>query len=1655
MRTRFLNIDFFRNASNEALENFNIVRFPVPNLPPSDLSPIETEISSFDFVLDVSLQLESFPIQNALSQFYSVVLPRIYDIENGDFPDIFSRNENTSSEEEKDEKAWRHFRSDDVEFVSRENENSCFDIENDGERQRNFRSDSPEIEIIEKEAKFLYIDKEVEKQRKFRSRTPEKDDESYHREKQNKRTKGIQFEIPEVEFPMAKSYVPCNEEHKGIHFEIPGSEIHLEMLKLKPQDAILYPHELSRTIYSVEDMTAEYHVDQRSCSYVEDSGHFQERGLPNSRKLLNFEVNEIALELYTCAPFEEEFHLLLENIGNQHCAQTDGFLVDCKELLGSTGVDILECLSGQDPPEQCLEYQSVCFNSVLEMDFTILTDNMHHKTNLITSPDKSDADSFPMETAIHFHEVDILDLTCFQPFDAFVSSQMRNEPETLEQMFREDMNCIGSVYESVVNSELALVDDTFKSLPIPVLCDDKVIILFSTTFEDILGSLKLHPPSACDGIYLDWHLLLEDTCNRDICSTYRNMWEVVDTYGTAYELQSTDGAVRIDFDLCDDTLDGLNVSHYEEIFSDLPDDISVVNELITKVTPPTQLLNDVKRKPKNGEPTPTESSKKASLFLESMSQFNDLNFFMKARKGTSGRNSEETIKEITDSTVALPGVSSTDPILICASPEVKFQQWNVELHWVTLPHHILDLIDNIHKIYLTIVENDTGLRRKCGSFQAVDDFKFLTIPKKKLLDLISNSIAAKSTSACEDETLMAYIALYVIKQMVHYLCFFGIHSAHLYLRNFFQSLKYFRVRLSLLHTLIEDAYLNAEKGVIESHPSLLIIEKILRSNSSQNGRKILIVADRIFWWPLKRKLTDMRISCHEVRNGRAYFNQPDELDNEEFSNSIADALLSSDCLLVSHGHVFSSFPFHKFGIFLEYGGSYGESRLSTTSPKLVGLPHVDFLKVELEEFSVPKALCDGFDVSHHLKFEMEDVSQPMAALEEGFNYQKLLRLLKFVPIVDKDVVSLEAADRVEACHVPESVLSMPFPMNSEDTHSRMHDIIIIVNTQNFDKEMLISRRSSYQKILAMEKGGVQVVERELDLPVDLIFNAAICLVWYDAKNIGVNATAKDRAYSSIADCMENIATNILMSLSFAFSSCVLVFEGESNFLAAIMESSDGLYAAAASLDIHLQLFCSYSPELTDEIILSCIKYATTLHRGLYPAMLESETLGESFLTKFPSINPLSAHAIMSSGGMLVEFLEWSCEQRIRAIGKYHVPDESIALFSALCRYGELGESKSGMTECSSLSSSDYSSGKIQKQQKYSMGTHTLEILTDRSLDFEPLKRPKDCGPNPSEASCSYQSRIFSSGHKILEKRKNQTFSLKDELLCQKHGVDAFVMNDLNWNDISISENVNEDFEGEVIDHDISFLNDDFPSIANTKCFSSGVPQIGKGVAAGNSEFGTEFHYDSDICLSMKDNNRHFEDIICGKPDIKSNIEVFPMKRRGEFLEDSKIHKSMRNDLGLSFQEKVRPSNGETPLSNAICSSQLSQGSPWTIEFFNRIKEKTRMNQKSPLCNSSSNCSGGFRNIDKCVKRKSPSALDGYRYKGGGHPRKTIQPKWQKRLRQPLDSINIEKKDLSITPTWTPIDKRARQTLSFARNGNEKQSKLVWGDRNISSWRKRC
>lgn len=153
----------------------------------------------------------------------------------------------------------------------------------------------------------------------------------------------------------------------------------------------------------------------------------------------------------------------------------------------------------------------------------------------------------------------------------------------------------------------------------------------------------------------------------------------------------------------------------------------------------------------------------------------------------------------------------------------------------------------------------------------------------------------------------------------------------------------------------------------------------------------------------------------------------------------------------------------------------------------------------------------------------------------------LEKLLNFLPVEEKYISAPPEAITAEDCRVP---LRLPVvPVLDKSQHIDLVSIpeaIVIVNTQKFEKEMIVSRRSSYQKILALEKEGVQIVERDLSLPVDLIITSGICLMWYNCTEIHRKTSTSNEASSCLNLCIDNIATDVLTSLSLAFCGCVLV-----------------------------------------------------------------------------------------------------------------------------------------------------------------------------------------------------------------------------------------------------------------------------------------------------------------------------------------------------------------------------------------------------------------------------------------------------------------------------------------------------------------------------------
>ncbi|WCJ36641.1 shortage in chiasmata 1 [Euphorbia peplus] len=725
------------------------------------------------------------------------------------------------------------------------------------------------------------------------------------------------------------------------------------------------------------------------------------------------------------------------------------------------------------------------------------------------------------------------------------------------------------------------------------------------------------------------------------------------------------------------------------------------------------------------------------------------------------------------------------------------------------------------------------------------------------------------------------------------------------------------------------------------------------------------------------------------------------------------------------------------------------------------------------------------------------------SVDEDMDDQKLKEVFKFLPTEDKHNVRTSEVSEIETCCAPILVPSVPVPYETKSEQTRdcmisFPETMIVVNIQNLDKEMIVSRRSTYQKILALEKEGLQVLERDLDLPVDIVIAPAICLVWYDCRNIRKKVTGFDEASSCLPLCIENIATNVLTLLSFSFSCCILIFEGDTNFISTVMECSDGLYAAAASLRIDLQLFCSYSSELTDDIILSNISYATKLCAGIYPKMPESETLAESFLTKFPSINPLTAHAILSSGGMLVEFLQWSNERRILEVQQFHVPEESISLFSALCSYGEREDSKSIMTDCSSsVSSGPDSKGHFNfalKPQKCISSPEKVDEHLNDLWDSGPLNQfPDDpLGPGPIKQDGCKKSKDAETLHEfaspmqhlsgqnqrwdiplgpdsstvpnpcnfsdwndalVFDEIKRPHLYSNEELLDQNEVSVVNTKKRLNLNYNNQSENLHEEFFGEVIDRGSCGKKNIPSTTTNSTYFSTWFPETEedstrKTKAARRLSFGHNGRPTFPTAASINscpDLWSSATDISCSllEKNTYSDSEI-PLKHSKKLLGDMLRHGAGGNAKEAPFKDEILHC-GATPLSKAIQSTHSQPGSPWTIEFLNRIREKSKLRQQAFPSDASNTEFVHSGNTLKATKIRSPSILEFFKYKGGSNSGKMHEEKKQRQPKRMLSSLKSKSTSASFHPTWTPADKKSRQTLSFAMNDNGGQTRLVWSD----------
>lgn len=641
------------------------------------------------------------------------------------------------------------------------------------------------------------------------------------------------------------------------------------------------PYKVQELIYSVENFALEYYTEQ-NIYVLEDGGSVQDQMCFDRSIFPSLEVDETSLGTLTCLSITEELLLHLENTERQCWLHKDDLVNDSVELLGSRGCDISQFFSDHFLSQQCLESELASVDMFPEMDFISMVETLQIEGN-----------SSVRVSPVIFEEFQFLDMDSSQFFVVFFKTLTTDEPETCDFMFRGDMN-FKNFNELIVSHELPLVDNIFKSLPVPLFSDHEKIRSLSSIAEEILADLKPQPLSASDGIYLDWHLLDEDKCNSRIYSSYQSMLEEVDSHSFDLDLEDFDnGKLVFDFVFSDNALNGPNTEENKESRKFLSDGISVPNGDIVGGTS-NKLLDDQYPEPGNGEHLAEKSAERALLF-KSMSQFNDLDFFLNPRKANSG-DVDSSINTV-DTNAMIPDVPSSHSKAVCLSTGVQLQSWEIVLYQVKLSDTIMVIIDNFEKSYLAVLQNERELIKTDLPFLASDSHKLLSLPKQKLMDCIKK-INAQRTTSHRDENIMELVTLCAIKQMAWFMCFYGILPVHLYVDKLCQSLECLKSRLGIIQSLIEDAHKKIDREICSLHPSLTVIQEILRSNTTKSNLKVLIVAEKIFWWSLKSLLMSLGLSFSELQNYHPHAKQPD-LCKTDFKFTRTDTLQVPECLLAS------------------------------------------------------------------------------------------------------------------------------------------------------------------------------------------------------------------------------------------------------------------------------------------------------------------------------------------------------------------------------------------------------------------------------------------------------------------------------------------------------------------------------------------------------------------------------------------------------------------------------------------------------------------------------------------------------------------------------------------------------------------------------------
>ncbi|KAI5077265.1 hypothetical protein GOP47_0007089, partial [Adiantum capillus-veneris] len=1207
----------------------------------------------------------------------------------------------------------------------------------------------------------------------------------------------------------------------------------------------------------------------------------------------------------------------------------------------------------------------------------------------------------------------------------------------------------------IIGPELVYKDYIFSSLPVPALGGNERSCIALDAMQEALFGYKHAVPLALDFLYLDWHFSHKRDCGKQPCFVLESRFLDIGKYKPlSYAFpckKSTDFHAMSN----DKSMDGetkWSLQKETPVCSPKQSCSLESRESACPLLPACQhksleRASGVGVRILAGSPNKhMDSPKLAASVAKKSSQdlfaCNELSFFLQARHGTVNANT--ALEGSEQNTIREPGILAS-----CT-------QGAYQMHCIRLSKPILKLQECLKLDYLRILQNDANLAHELENHEILNSLRMEADAKAALVLLIKGR-AKDQNAPHEQQLLRGLISLYILQQTAENLCMYGIQVGHLYMESWYLNLRFLQDLVCCSYAECEDAYRQVEKGSLLDHPKLTCLGDIVSKHKCKVWNpKILVIAERRALFTLYKKILSCNLKPYQFDREENLL-QNYSTSTDLLNQAVTEALPKCDCLMVPPEYITKSFPFKQFRCIVHYG-DFSSSIEDFKSLIQSSGPEVHVLQVAAEE-----NVCNHDEKDWSCKEVLQELlpkdqgSTPALQNTEKLSskVQEALTMEGSTSSHNKPDLEMHAfgksTDTLELDSTSASIFPSTGIFSNVPLAYRQCEMNIVVNINQSYNYLLGGQRSTYQKILAFEKEGMNVVERDLSLPIDMILSSTVCLIWYIKEKLPNREPALDQIMPLA--CIEGITNDIMKALSFSFRTCIMIFEGQPEFIAEAMQIFGYLQAAAIGLDLQLQCFISGSSSSTDLIIANCIVEMKRLRKtSSVPAMLEAEPLAESFLTSFASINALAAHAILSCGIELRQFMSLKVEEQLKLTELFDLSERSLLLFKqqaqsgssraiykeakSVCSGGHLITTQSKIEKIWPARSFKESSPKvgfiwrkqhhlIDEEEQRHLRTGLRKTAVDDDDDDLLLRNDiwLEKNDNDEEDSCLKSTHITKRRVHSVESPLPLNTTLPNEHDKRlKRTIDLI----LQRNSSKVGKAI------QPVNEARSYMKSPAAEVTKDSWLD---------LNAGNSPH-TSLYSPVDIFLSPElDPEITLKKKTVNKKALEMDLEdLFDYKLKGD------INKHSEKECPMEFANETREHLKRKLDFESPANSKRLNKCPWERQECLKpsILDKYRYEGRD----QSESTSARHSSMDIFASPQRETQLDACTQKYVSCKGPNMQRKTYKNLKRGLPRTNQNSykgpaQSKRLCASWTPYDKRSKKVLSFARKGNDGQSRLVW------------